>query len=141
MRPRPPWPGEEGSSRKGREAGEWDQENRVRRMSNVLCTRKELLHNCIVHYCPEVRACVMCKHTTEEFQLMANAWQHLSAFTREVFSARVGYDENPEASQMLQVMSVSSFLHFSAKRKLRSDDIYHLEEKGSPSRANDQISG
>ena len=54
----------------------------------------------------------MCKHTAEEFQILANTWQQLSAFTRDVFSAIVGYDENPEASQMLQVKSVSSFLHF-----------------------------
>ena len=40
------------------------------------------------------------------------------------------YDESPEAFQILQLMSLPSVFHFSAKRKFMSGDIYHLEGRG-----------
>lgn len=76
------------------------------------------------------RSYVTCKDAAEEFQILVNTWQHSSAFTRKVFFAMVDYDKNPEAFQTFQLISVSSSLHFSAKRKFRWDDIYHLEERG-----------
>lgn len=74
------------------------------------------------------RSQVMCRHAAEGFKILANTRQCFSAFTSKVFFfTAVDYDESPEAFQMLQLTSVPSSLHFSAKRKFRSEDIYRLE--------------
>ncbi|XP_042637816.1 magnesium transporter protein 1-like [Orycteropus afer afer] len=78
----------------------------------------------------ELRQCVMCKHAAKEFQILANSWQHCRTFSNKVFFAMVDYDTSPEAFQTIRVVSVPNFLHFSAKGKFTSDDVYNFEERG-----------
>uniref|UniRef100_A0A8C8Y7Q9 Uncharacterized protein n=1 Tax=Panthera leo TaxID=9689 RepID=A0A8C8Y7Q9_PANLE len=79
-------------------------------------------------------SCVISK-TAEEFQILTQSWQHSSAFNSKVFFffffVMMDYDESPEALQLPQLMSFLS-VHFSAKKKFTSDDIYHLEGRGIP---------
>ncbi|XP_037658537.1 magnesium transporter protein 1-like [Choloepus didactylus] len=77
----------------------------------------------------EFRLCGNCKQAAEEFQILANSWEHLGAFNK-IFFAMVDYDECPKVFGMFQVKSVPTFLHFPAKRQFTVDDIYCLKERG-----------
>ncbi|XP_064219824.1 magnesium transporter protein 1-like [Aotus nancymaae] len=74
----------------------------------------------------EFSSCATCKVAAEEFQILANSYQHPGAFTTKVFFAMVDYDESPEVFEALQITLVPNFFHFSAKCEFTTDDIYGL---------------
>ncbi|XP_032102832.1 magnesium transporter protein 1-like [Sapajus apella] len=74
----------------------------------------------------EFSSCVACKYAAEEFQILANSYQHPDAFTTKVFFAMVDYNESPEVFEALQITLVPNFFHFSAKWELTTADIYGL---------------
>lgn len=115
---------------------DWTQKNRVIRMNDAMFNRfvleKPRNYSVIVMFTTlqKFRLCVTCKLALQEFQILADSWQFSSAFSNKVFFAMVDFDESPEVSEMLQVMSVPNVLHFSAKSKFTADDIYNFKERG-----------
>ncbi|KAM9106672.1 dolichyl-diphosphooligosaccharide--protein glycosyltransferase subunit MAGT1-like [Megaptera novaeangliae] len=120
---------------KVRQLMDWTQKNRVIRMNDAMFNRfvleKPRNYSVFVLFTTlqKFRLCVTCKLALQEFQILADSWQFSSAFSNKVFFAMVDFDENPEVSEMLQVMSVPNVLHFSAKSEFKADDIYNFKER------------
>ncbi|XP_053432984.1 magnesium transporter protein 1-like [Nycticebus coucang] len=76
------------------------------------------------------RSCEICKHTAEEFQILADAWKHPSPFTNKVFFVMLDYDRSPEIFYMFQVTEVPNFFYLSAERTFTPDDIYYMDGRG-----------
>eukprot|EP00069_Balaena_mysticetus_P017588 bmy_10786T0 len=120
---------------KVRQLMDWTQKIRVIRMNDAMFNHfvleKPRNYSVIVLFTTlqKFRLCVTCKLALQEFQILADSWQFSSAFSNEVFFAMVDFDESPEVSEMLQVMSVPNVLHFSAKSEFKADDIYNFKER------------
>uniref|UniRef100_A0A8C4N1Z0 Tumor suppressor candidate 3 n=1 Tax=Eptatretus burgeri TaxID=7764 RepID=A0A8C4N1Z0_EPTBU len=49
------------------------------------------------------RQCVVCRHASEEMQILANSWRYSGSFSSRLFFAMVDFDEGPDVFQQLRV--------------------------------------
>uniref|UniRef100_UPI00358F17DD tumor suppressor candidate 3-like n=1 Tax=Myxine glutinosa TaxID=7769 RepID=UPI00358F17DD len=76
------------------------------------------------------RQCVVCRHASEEMQILANSWRYSGSFSNRLFFAMVDFDEGPDVFQQLNMNSAPTFMHFPPKGKPRRSDTFDLQRNG-----------
>lgn len=76
------------------------------------------------------RQCAICKHASDEYQLVASSFRYSSAFSNKVFFAMVDFDEGADVFQSLKLNSAPVFMHFPAKMKQVKADSLDISRRG-----------
>jgi len=76
------------------------------------------------------RQCAVCRHASEEFQIVANSFRYSQTYSTKLFFGLVDYDEGPDVFQSLKLNSAPVFMHFPAKGKPKKGDTMDIQRVG-----------
>uniref|UniRef100_A0A646QH96 Tumor suppressor candidate 3 n=1 Tax=Hemiscolopendra marginata TaxID=943146 RepID=A0A646QH96_9MYRI len=76
------------------------------------------------------RQCVVCRHASDEFQIVANSFRYSQSFSNKLFFGIVDYDEGPDVFQSMKINSAPVFMHFPPKGKPKKGDTMDIQRVG-----------
>ncbi|XP_047739706.1 tumor suppressor candidate 3 isoform X2 [Hyalella azteca] len=76
------------------------------------------------------RQCGICRHASDEFQLVGNSWRYSPSFSNKLFFAMLDFDEGSDIFQQLHLNSAPVFMHFPAKGKPKKLDTLEIQRVG-----------
>jgi oligosaccharyltransferase complex subunit gamma len=76
------------------------------------------------------RQCVICRHGSEEFNIVANSYRYSQLFSNKLFFGVVDFDEGTEIFTSLKMNSAPTFMHFPAKGKPKKVDVMDIQRLG-----------
>ncbi|CAG0913885.1 unnamed protein product [Notodromas monacha] len=76
------------------------------------------------------RQCAICRHASDEFQIVANSYRYSQLFSNKMFFGVVDFDEGADIFTSLKMNSAPTFMHFPAKGKPKKVDIMDIQRHG-----------
>lgn len=76
------------------------------------------------------RQCMVCKHASEEFTIVANSFRYSQAYSNKIFFALVDFDEGSDVFQMMNLNTAPVFMHFPPKGRPKNLDTMDIQRIG-----------
>uniref|UniRef100_A0A6M2E024 Putative ost3 / ost6 family n=1 Tax=Xenopsylla cheopis TaxID=163159 RepID=A0A6M2E024_XENCH len=76
------------------------------------------------------RQCMICRHASDEFTIVANSYRYSQLFSSKLFFAMVDFDEGSDVFQMLRLNTAPVFIHFPPKGKPKPSDTMDIQRIG-----------
>uniref|UniRef100_A0A6A7FLU3 Tumor suppressor candidate 3-like n=1 Tax=Hirondellea gigas TaxID=1518452 RepID=A0A6A7FLU3_9CRUS len=76
------------------------------------------------------RQCGICRHASDEYQLVGNSWRYSPTFSNKLFFSMLDFDEGSDIFQQLQLNSAPVFMHFPARGRPKKMDTLDIQRVG-----------
>lgn len=76
------------------------------------------------------RQCMICRHASDEYQIVSNSFRHSPSFSKKLYFAMVDFDEGSDVFQMLRLNTAPVFIHFPPKGKPQKADTMDISRVG-----------
>ncbi|KAB0798828.1 hypothetical protein PPYR_06881 [Photinus pyralis] len=76
------------------------------------------------------RQCMVCRHASDEFTIVANSFRYSQAYSNKLFFAVVDFDEGSDVFQLMRLNTAPVFIHFPPKGKPKSQDTMDIQRIG-----------
>ncbi|KAK5637749.1 hypothetical protein RI129_000067 [Pyrocoelia pectoralis] len=76
------------------------------------------------------RQCMVCRHASDEFTIVANSFRYSQAYSNKLFFAVVDFDEGGDVFQLMRLNTAPVFIHFPPKGKPKNQDTMDIQRIG-----------